>query len=334
MSYKQNLFVTVIMPVYNAEKFLSQAIESVLNQTYSNFEFLIFDDGSTDNSPHIISKYASADKRIIAFYEKNNLGYVVHLNNGIQHAKGDYIIRMDSDDVSLPLRFQKQIEFLNAHPKVSVVGSSSLRIDDQDQALGVSDRNTASSDLWWQSFFTNPMAHPTVVFRKSIFKQVGLYNPDKIPSEDYDLWVRILRAGRLSNLHEPLLKYREHSSSVSHQKKAVQRKNSIETLKAHWYFFSKRKINDNVAMFFRLFHKGYDELPFDGIRTAYYSILKLYAISVFQQGLSQYIRKDAFAKLLYLALKSRRYSTLLFSELSFLLFLFFPMMTFRKIFTV
>src|SRR5690606_37017335 len=117
------------MPVFNSEKYLVEAIESILSQTFSDFEFLIFDDGSTDRSGDIIRMYAARDARILSDFSPVNKGYVVHLNEGIQRARGRYIARMDSDDISLPKRLEIQKTFLDEHPGIGIVGSSSLRID-------------------------------------------------------------------------------------------------------------------------------------------------------------------------------------------------------------
>lgn len=322
--------VSVIMPVYNAEKYIAESIESILHQSYSNFEFLIFDDGSTDNSKEIISRYAARDKRIIAFYSSINLGYVVHLNKGILEARGELIARMDSDDISLPDRILCQVEFLKTNPDVSLVGSSTIRIDENGSELGVDRRHVLPDVLLWQSFFTNPLAHPTVMFRKTVAIAAGLYNPVKLPAEDFELWTRILREYRVSNLNIPLLKYREHSHSISQLKGDFQRENSMQALKEHWLFFCKVHLSNEVAEFYRGYHKGVELKSSVSIRPAYYSIMRLYIMSVRRAGFVKYVEEDAFGKLYYLVSRSFKCSFRLFLELIFSLALLFPLRTFRK----
>ena len=147
--------ISVVMPVYNSEKYVASAIDSILNQTCVDFELLIFDDGSTDKSWEIISQYAKIDKRIVPFRSETNSGYVVHLNNGVMRAVGDFIARMDSDDIALPDRLALQLDFLRSNPNVGVVGTSSIQIDERGRELRVSLRNDASKALLWQGFFRN-----------------------------------------------------------------------------------------------------------------------------------------------------------------------------------
>ncbi len=162
--------VSVIMPVYNAEKYVGEAIESILNQTFTDFEFLIFNDGSTDNSSKIIKSYK--DDRIIFFDYKENFGYVKHLNDGIKLAKGEYIARMDADDISLPERFQKQYDFLEKNKDVVLCGTwyRVLGTDKEYHTL------TNNDKLSVHLFFNNGIGHPTVFFRKNILVDLDSTN--------------------------------------------------------------------------------------------------------------------------------------------------------------
>ena len=323
--------ISVLMPVYNSEKYLSQAIESILQQTYVNFEFLIFDDGSTDQSQDVISFYAAKDKRIKPFYNRENLGYVVHLNQGILISKGNFIARMDSDDISSPDRLYQQVHFLQKNPDTAVVGSSTLIINELGQELEVSVRHPSRKALFWQSFFTNPLAHPTVMFRKSVIVQSGLYDPAKLPAEDLDLWTRVLKVSSISNIEKPLLKYRQHPHSISRIKGETQETESIKTTQAHWLHFCNRAISKDHAMFFRNFHKGFELSRASDARQCFFLLLRLYVLVTRKYGFVAFVEKDAFGKLLYITLRSLRYSYVSFVQLSALLFLIFPLKSSLKL---
>lgn len=323
--------VTVIMPVYNSERYVAKSIESILNQTYTNFEFLIFDDGSTDNSREIISSFASGDNRIIPFYSDVNLGYVTHLNKGILLAKGDLIARMDSDDIAMADRLQAQVDFLWRNSDVAVVGSSSIVIDADGRDVTVSNRNISPEQLFWQSFFTNPISHPTVMFRRSVILNIGMYDPLKMPSEDYDLWVRVLRHSKIANLEMPLLRYREHSLSISKVRSEEQRMGSIQTLIDHWRFYLKKPLTHDVASFLKNFHKGYELQSISSIRMAYISILNLYFKHYFRKGFVDSVKKDVFGILLYLTLRARVFSVITFLHFGALTSLFFPWQMSRRL---
>ena len=207
--------VSVVMPVYNGSKYLVEAIESILSQTFDDFEFLIIDDGSTDKSLEIIKSYE--DPRIKVIQNPQNLGISASLNNGIYSAKGEYIARMDGDDISLPDRFQKQIKFLDSHPEVIIVGSYMNIIGSLfNQKL----RYPLSHDDIVNSMLTsNPMGHPSVMFRRLEVTQLGGYRSMKEwnnGSEDYDLWLRMVGANyKLANLPECLMDYRIHANSLT-----------------------------------------------------------------------------------------------------------------------
>ena len=174
--------VSVLMPVYNTrEEWLHEAIESILNQTFTDFEFLILDDGSTNNAADVIKSYS--DKRIKYIYKENS-GISDTLNLGISKAKGEYIARMDSDDISLPERFAKQIEYMDAHPEVGVLGTS-IQVFGNKEELRSPQKNVGYLDMMRQS----QVAHPAVIIRKSVMQN---YNPEYEYAEDYELWSRLI----------------------------------------------------------------------------------------------------------------------------------------------
>jgi glycosyltransferase involved in cell wall biosynthesis len=201
------------MSVYNGSKYLREAIESILNQTFSDFEFIIINDGSVDDSEKIIHTFK--DKRIIYINNGNNLGLIESLNKGLGAAKGKYIARMDADDVALANRFELQVKAFEADPKAIVVGSDYFSLG-KNKTRHVKNKNNSD----YQKavlLFSSCFCHPTVMM-KNIFKEKNiLYNKNYVHAEDYQLWTELSSLGNFLNVPEPLLKYRSHDSQVSNQ---------------------------------------------------------------------------------------------------------------------
>lgn len=211
--------VTVLMPVYNGEKYLHKAINSILSQTFQDFEFLIVNDGSTDNSLEIIISYQ--DDRIRVINNVNNLGISQSLNKGLNLAQGEYIARMDCDDISLPNRLCTQVDFLNCNPEIIVVGSYMELIDsegyktEQQYLYPLTNENIIYSML-----YSNPLGHPSVMFRRKEVIKIGGYRLKKewnnLSTEDYDLWLRLaIHNYALANIPECLIYYRDHPDSLT-----------------------------------------------------------------------------------------------------------------------
>jgi glycosyltransferase involved in cell wall biosynthesis len=240
--------LTVLMPVYNGERFLKSAIESILSQNFRNLEFLIINDGSTDSSDKIIRSFH--DKRIIHISNERNLGLISTLNKGINLAKGKYIARMDGDDISMPGRLSKQVSFLDENPKISMVAANIQLVDEEENDLGVWEEDIkCKTEKQIKSLlpYTNCIAHPTVVIRTDIAKKF-LYDNRQINNEDWDLWMRLVSEGyRISKINEPLLKYRVHSSSITLQsnKKNVTKK----LLKTQANYFFKKAMSLKINLF-------------------------------------------------------------------------------------
>jgi glycosyltransferase involved in cell wall biosynthesis len=218
MKTKNNPLVSVVMPVYNSEKYVAEAIESVLNQTYKNFEFIIINDASTDNSLKIIKKYAKKDKRIIVRSNKKNLKICKTLNRGINLTKGKYIARMDSDDISLSTRFEKQVGFLEKNMEIGIVGAYIELFEDDGEISGIRKYSDNDLELRKKIFFYSPFAHPVVMMRKEVFLKTGGYMEVDFPSEDLNLWFRIGEYCKFSNIQEVLLRYRYHKKSTTGSK--------------------------------------------------------------------------------------------------------------------
>lgn len=203
------------MPVYNAEQYLEEAIESVLQQTYRDFEFIIINDGSTDKSSEIIERFATLDSRLIVI-EQENKGLANTLNIGLNISKGKYIARMDADDICMPNRFEEQIKYLNIHPEVKLLGTAVELIDDEGSSVCVDVPYTGSKFL--KSFMLkvgNPFKHPTIMACTETVKTCGGFN-ESIGKyfEDYFLWSKIARHHEIYILPKVLLKYRITPGSI------------------------------------------------------------------------------------------------------------------------
>lgn len=205
--------VSVIMPVYNGQEFLRETMDSVLNQTFTDFEFIIINDASKDSTEEIIKSYE--DDRIVYLKNEQNLGVAGALNRGLENAKGEYVARIDADDIAMPERFQKQVEFMDKHPDVGVCGSH-IRIFEQDGAERDFKYSELDAELRVDMLFNSAFAHPAVMLRKSVLdKNKIFYNRDFEKAEDYRMWYDIMRVSKGYNLQEPLLRYRHHQNQVT-----------------------------------------------------------------------------------------------------------------------
>jgi glycosyltransferase involved in cell wall biosynthesis len=202
--------VSVVMPVYNAERFLAEAIESVLAQTYPHFELVLVDDGSHDGSPRIAREYAAKDPRVRALRNERNLGIVKTRNRAFAEASPQavYFAVLDSDDVCLPQRLERQVEFLERHPDHALVGGHTLIIDERGAEIGYRRYPDSHERIRRAITRYNPIAQPTVMIRRSALDAVGTYDERYPRCQDYDLWLRMAARFKLANLDEFTLKYR------------------------------------------------------------------------------------------------------------------------------
>lgn len=208
--------VTILMPVFNGEEYLRQAIVSILEQTFTDFEFLIINDGSMDSSVDIIQSYD--DERIRLIHNKKNLKLISTLNKGIRLSRGQYIARMDCDDISHPERIAKQVAFMEANPEVGVLGTGIFIIDRNGKRKYKFRYPTKHNFLHWSLCFYSPIVHPAVMIRKNLLMKVGGYDHGMVHAEDYDLWRRLIKKTRFSNLQDYLLCLRKHESNVTKEK--------------------------------------------------------------------------------------------------------------------
>lgn len=201
-----NYALSVIMPVYNGEKYLKLAIDSILAQTFTDFEFVIINDGSTDSSGDIISSYS--DSRIKVLSHPHNLGIVKSLNDGVLLSTGEYIARIDSDDISLPARLESQYQYLLAHKDTFLCATNIVSINEYNIVTS-KPWWKGSTNLKWDLIWGNVIPHPTVMIKRSVLP-VPAYRDYKY-SEDYDLWLRLLSSGDIHRMDEALVQYRLHN---------------------------------------------------------------------------------------------------------------------------
>jgi glycosyltransferase involved in cell wall biosynthesis len=211
--------VSVILAAYNAEKYLVEAVQSILDQTFRDFELLLFDDGSKDSTPQIVKDLAAKDPRVVPI-SRPNKGLTPTLNEGIARATGTFLARMDADDVALPQRFEQQVKYLREHPECVCVGSRVTTIDPLGSPLKDTDHKLTHEEIdadllkgiGWS------IVHPVAMMRADAVRKVGGYREQFKTSQDLDLFLRLGEVGRLANLPAPLLKYRQHFESVANTK--------------------------------------------------------------------------------------------------------------------
>lgn len=206
--------VSVIIPAYNAEKYVEHAVRSIMNQTYKNLEILVTDDCSTDNTLDILQKLAEEDARISIHHNEQNKKIVQTLNELVERAKGKYIARMDADDLALHNRIEKQIDYLETHSEIGICGTNAWHINESDKIIGISRLPETNEEIQKFKIYKCPLYHPSVVVRKDLLFK-NRYDERYIHSEDYELWVRLSTKTKIYNLKERLLYYRIHTSQIS-----------------------------------------------------------------------------------------------------------------------
>lgn len=261
--------ISVLLPVYNAERFIDEAIKSILEQTYTNFELLILNDGSTDNTSALIESYR-LDSRIQVI-EHENMGLVGTLNKGLSLAKGLYIARMDADDIAHHTRFEKQIDYLENNPEVAVLGTA-INLIDEDGLFIRTICHPSRPKLDSAMLSGNFLAHPTAMIRACALESISGYRNAFLQAEDYDLWLRLKSQGYiLDNLKEVLLDYRQTTGGIS---------------------FSNRTTQDIVA---RAAKMAYDMRLCEGGDD--YNCDKLITISDLKKQIGVYINKYEYSKM-------------------------------------
>jgi glycosyltransferase involved in cell wall biosynthesis len=217
---KKNItpLVSVVMTAFNASAFIPEALDSLISQTYSNLEFIIVNDGSTDSTWKIIQKYSKLDPRFHIFQLKKNSGCSVASNFAFRKAKGKYIARLDADDIAYPDRFIKQVEFMETHPQVVMLGGQCDIINEFGQLIGEKNFPLKHQDIVNALFSINPIQHPASMFRATTFKTAKIkYEPDLIISHDLKIVFQLLSFGHLANLPDKVISYRHRPNSLTHK---------------------------------------------------------------------------------------------------------------------
>lgn len=239
--------ISVLMPVFNGEKYLTQAIESILTQSFVDFEFIIIDDGSNDSSLEIVQKYSAEDDRIRVVVNEKNLGLANTLNKGIGLAKGEYIARMDADDISFPERFEHQVAFLDENNYIDVLGAQVIAIDTENREKWTSSYPLTPGMVRWGLIFGCQLIHPVVMMRSRLFAKGDVKYGPEIASEDFSLWARLSDTKKFANLSQTLLFYRIHAGSISKQRKQTQQQETISIIKKQLQKYLGQEISFNLA---------------------------------------------------------------------------------------
>jgi len=215
--------VSVVLPVYNGARYLPAAIASILDQTHRDLELIVIDDGSTDTSRSVAEGYAARDARV-RVVSRGNRGLVATLNEGLELARAEFVARMDADDIAEPLRFERQVAYLEAHANCVALGTRVLLIDPDGDALMemIDHREHAAIDQAHLAGGASQICHPSVMMRRSAVARVGGYRERYNTAEDLDLFLRLAEVGELANLAEPLLRYRQHLGSIGYEKAVLQ----------------------------------------------------------------------------------------------------------------
>ncbi|MDE2636615.1 MAG: glycosyltransferase family 2 protein [Chloroflexota bacterium] len=220
--------VSVVMPVFSGERFLAEAIESILAQTFTDFEFIIVDDGSKDRSAEIADAYAEHDNRIRVVKLERNRGEAEARNHGIAFARGEFIAAMDCDDVSLPQRLQRQLDVLARNPEIGVLGTGAQAVNEELRPLFNFDLPQQHALIVFNLFVGSFFIHPSAMMRRDVLSDVGGYEPSRLTAPDTELWSRLMWRTRFANLPERLLLYRWHDAQIHRTRDAVAMKQSSD----------------------------------------------------------------------------------------------------------
>jgi glycosyltransferase involved in cell wall biosynthesis len=220
--------ISVLMPVYNAERFLRQAVDSILEQTYADFELIAIDDGSKDASGTILDEYAAQDPRVRVFHQENQ-GLVTTLNRAIELSHGEYLARQDGDDVSFPLRFEQQAAVLDSQPDVVLVSGGFEVFDEEDEFLYREVLPTDDQEIKRAMYLRNPIGHGSVMFRKDAALAAGLYSDQHGPTEDYELWSRLAKQGKFAAVEQAVYHWRVNPAGITSNSNKVM----LEIMRGH-----------------------------------------------------------------------------------------------------
>jgi glycosyltransferase involved in cell wall biosynthesis len=299
-----NPIVSVIMPVYNTGIYLKEAIDSIINQSFINFELIIIDDSSTDNSLQIIESYR--DQRILLVKKDFNSGYTKSLNIGLKLAKGKYIARMDSDDISLPQRLEIQVSHLEKNPNIILCGTA-FRLMNSETIIN---HPNSHDDILIGLLSGTAFGHPTVLIRREVLFNNNIeYNPNYEPAEDYYLWTQLIKFGRVVNLPEVLLEYRVHTNQVSKVKAETQQKMANKIRSAYFSFYFNTICDEKL-----LENMDIEKMSFTDISKEFVKIEGLLKKQIIhEKGLNRYVLNQLIylQSFLFSSRKFQRFKTLM-----------------------
>jgi glycosyltransferase involved in cell wall biosynthesis len=236
--------VSAVMPVYNGERFVVEAVRSILAQTFDDFECIIVDDGSTDGTARLLAAEQARDSRLVVHRQPSNMGFRTALNTGCALARGEFIARMDADDISASIRFERQVAFLKAHPQVGVVGSAMQVIDDRGVRGRVKVYPAGCGLAAWSMLFFNSLGHPSVMMRRALLKSAGWYPAGcDGGTEDYAIFLDLSWKSRIANLPEVLLLYRVWGGNMTQAKWDAQEGDAVRLLRA----FARRSFGTELT---------------------------------------------------------------------------------------
>jgi len=249
--------VSVIMSVYNGETFLNDAIESILRQTFSDFEFIIVNDKSTDNTENILREYIKRDERIKIIQNSENIGLTKSLNKAIKQSKGTYIARMDADDVSEPERLEKQIRFMGNNLNIVLCGTLGWIIDDKGEKIKEKNLKTSYADIKKSLLFNNQFIHSSLFIRKDILDKEGFYDESFQKSQDYELILRLASKYQVANLPDRLIEWRMNTNSLSWSNKEQE----LSAIRARWRAITRYNYPKLIGLFNIIIRIGWLCLP-------------------------------------------------------------------------
>jgi glycosyltransferase involved in cell wall biosynthesis len=305
--------VSVVMSVYNGEKYISEAIESILNQTFSDFEFIIINDGSTDGTSAILHRCEQVDSRL-RVYHQEHCGLIASLNRGCRLAQGNYIARMDADDVSMPERLTRQVHYMKAHPGIGVLGTWIEYIDENGTQRANWRMPTVPALIGWSLFFGTCLAHPSVLMRRDVIERLDFYCPEALYAEDYDLWTRVSIVSRIANVPDILLQRRVWQDSVCSRHFQAQEQNVVRIMRSKILQLLESEVCDKTVSNLRQLATGSAISDFHQIQPVASLVRQLYQAYLKANSLNRKevgeVARDAGRKLFTLAVWASRTSLL------------------------
>jgi len=262
--------ISVVMCVLNGEKYLAQSVDSILSQTYTDFEFIIVDDGSTDSTPEILRAYERQDPRIKILTNSVNKGIGYSRNRGIAETRGEYIANMDADDWCLPERFARQLSFLEKRPEIAVLGTACIMVDEISKRQNRWENPDLPGRVRWALLFNCPVMNSSAMIRKSRLPQsFQVYKQEFSPAEDYELWARIAETDKIANLSESLCYYRWHENNISVTSHLDQSLATYKIIQAQVHKYTNLVLPQKLISMYRKPQKSTDVYDFQQVARVY-----------------------------------------------------------------